>query len=121
MLQQGTSGTSTSHAEGISPWPLQVGHVEPSVQTPRPRQLGHFFALKTLAIAFTRMRETGRQLWTSKSAQVLEQPSLPSGRDNAEVIVSELGSYTSSWGSIEESDLDEERLVDVFDCVGIFG
>src|SRR5690242_8872987 len=60
------SGTLTSQAEGISPCPLQVGQVEPSVQMPRPRQFGHFLALKTFAISYTRMRETGPQLWISK-------------------------------------------------------
>jgi hypothetical protein len=49
-VQQGVSGTETLCDESTSPLPLQVGHLLPSLQMPRPRQFGHFLDFETRAI-----------------------------------------------------------------------
>lgn len=65
VSQQGVSGIVTSSDDATSPSPRQVGHRVPSLQVPRPRQFGHFFALKILTISIVRMQKIF-QLQTKK-------------------------------------------------------
>ena len=43
------------------------------------------------------------------------------GHFDAEVLVGEAGSDASAWGTVEEADLDEEGLVDLFERILFFG
>ena len=58
---------------------------------------------------------------TSWAEAILEQPRLPAVRPNPEVIICQLGSHAAAWGAVQESDLDEERLVNLFDGVSFLG
>src|SRR5579859_7359580 len=51
---------------------------------------------------------------------LLEKRMLLARRGDSEVIVGELRCDAAARGAIEESDLDEEGLVDVFDRIGFF-
>src|SRR5580658_5755006 len=51
----------------------------------------------------------------------LEQRGLPASGGDAEMIVGELGGDAAAGSAVQETDLHEERFVDFFDGVGLFG
>src|ERR1017187_1209648 len=51
----------------------------------------------------------------------LKQRCLPARKVEAEVFISKARSHAASRGAVEEADLDEERLVNLFERVFLFG
>src|SRR6266478_5327431 len=52
---------------------------------------------------------------------VLEQRTLPSTRRNAKIIVRQLSRDAPAWSTVQKTDLHQERLVNLFDRVRLFG
>ncbi len=65
---------------------------------------------------------TERQYFPDLVRGSLEQTGLlPAVRRNPEMIIGKLGGYAPAGCAVQEADLHQERLVDVFDGVGVFG
>src|SRR5215469_2281838 len=63
----------------------------------------------------------GRRIWRAVWCLRLEQRTLPPRRTDSEVLVGQLRRHSPAWCAVEESNLNQKGLIDLFDRLRLFG
>src|ERR1700704_137141 len=76
---------------------------------------------KTAPLRFRRIEKSKvRKRPRRINGNVLEQRTLPSARLDAKVVIRQLRSHASAWSAVQESNLHQEGLVDLFNRIWLF-